>query len=104
MPSNTVLPSYTVGYDRQTHKTKFGLSTDIEWEELPQVGMPEAPMDGGAYLAVGQEWVKINEKSSQVEVLWHRPKITPGQKVLTLIAGVPMEPYTVKGSYLRNEG
>lgn len=103
MPSSTVLPSYEIGYDRQTHETKFGRSLNLGWSELPQVGMPEAPMDGGAYLAIGQSWVKIDEAKSNVDILWHQPKITSGQKILNLIAGVPMEPYTVKGSYISTE-
>lgn len=102
--SDAVLSGYNIGYDRNTHETKFGNGLDTAWDDLPQVGMPEAPMDGGAYLAIGQSWVKIDEAKSNVDILWHQPKITSGQKILNLIAGVPMEPYTVSGSYLRNEG
>lgn len=102
MPSSTVLPSYAIGYDRQTHQTKFGRSINMEWSELPQVGMPEAPMDGGLYLAVGQEWVKIDETNSDITVLWHNPEIAEGQ-VIDIVSGQEMDPYSVLGTYIRNE-
>lgn len=104
MSSGTILSSYGVGYDRQTHVTKFGRSINMEWEEIPQVGMPEAPMDGGTYLARGQSWVKIDEGNSRVDILWHRPKIEANQEIRFLTVGLEMEPYTIKGSYLRSEG
>ena len=96
-----ISPDTTIGYDREAHVTKIGL-IGLPWSSSPRIGMPEAPMDGGLYLAVGQEWVKIDETNSDITVLWHNPEIAEGQ-VIDIVSGQEMDPYSVLGTYIRNE-
>lgn len=96
-----ISPDTTIGYDREAHVTKIGL-IGLPWSSSPRIGMPEAPMDGGLYLAVGQEWVKIDETNSDITVLWHNPEIAEGQ-VIDIVSGQEMDPYSVFGTYIRNE-
>lgn len=100
-PDTSLAPDFSIWYDRVTNVTKIGLS-GVSWNESPRIGMPEAPMDGGLYLAVGQEWVKIDETNSDITVLWHNPEIAEGQ-VIDIVSGQEMDPYSVLGTYIRNE-
>lgn len=97
-----ISPDTTIGYDREAHVTKIGL-IGLPWSSSPRIGMPEAPMDGGLYLAVGAQWVKIDVENSNITVLWKVPKITPNQSI-RVFAGQEMAPYQVTGANLRNEG
>lgn len=96
-----ISPDTMIGYDREAHVTKIGL-IGLPWSSSPRIGMPEAPMDGGLYLAVGAQWVKIDETNSDITVLWHNPEIAEGQ-VIDIVLGQEMDPYSVLGTYIRNE-
>ena len=56
-------------------------------------------MDGGAYLAIGVQWVKIDETNSDITVLWHVPVIAANQTI-SAVAGTEITPTRLVGENL----